>query len=65
MGFHVDFRWQEGEFLVAFWTVSVILLEDFIWRLKIFAFIQNVIASLALNALRHHQSLPRCLRNTA
>ena len=63
-GFHFDVCGQKGEFFVAFWAVSVVLLEDFVWGFEVFAFIQNVAASLAFDALRHHQSLPSCLENS-
>jgi hypothetical protein len=64
-GFHFDVNGQQGQFLAAFRAFSLILLENFIGRLKICAFVQYVIASLTDDALRHYMALPEITKITS
>jgi len=56
--FYFNINRYQGKFLAAVGTFSVILLENLIRRFKFCAFIQNMVASLANNSLRHYLALP-------
>jgi hypothetical protein len=51
--FNFNIDRQKGQLFAAFGTLAFVLMKNFIGRPEVRTFIQNVIASLTDNALRH------------
>jgi hypothetical protein len=55
-GFNFHIYGQQGKFFLAFWTFSIILLDNFVWWFKFKTFIQNMVTTVTNYTLRHPKS---------
>jgi hypothetical protein len=54
---YLDIYWHEGKFLRTFWAFALMHVDNFVWRFKLRALIQDMFTSVTNNTLRQHGPL--------